>query len=43
VEWDSATLLVKNVKDRATLSEREALERVSRVDAENSSTLALCS
>jgi CYTH domain-containing protein len=38
--WDSATLRVKDVEDRATLAEREVLERVSRVEAENTMALA---
>jgi hypothetical protein len=38
--WDSATLLVKDVEDWATLEEREALERVPRVEVENAATLA---
>jgi hypothetical protein len=33
--WNSAALHVTDVKDRATLVEREALERVLRVEAEN--------
>jgi hypothetical protein len=37
---DSAALRVKDAEDRATLVEREALERVSRVEAENTTTLA---
>jgi hypothetical protein len=38
--WDSATLCVKDVEDRATLAKREALERVSRAEAENAVMLA---
>jgi hypothetical protein len=38
--WDSAALHVKDAKDWATLTEREALERVSRVEAENTVALA---
>jgi hypothetical protein len=38
--WDSATLCVKDVEDQAALAEREALERVSRVEAENVMALA---
>jgi hypothetical protein len=37
---DSAALHVKDVADRATLAEREELERVSRVEVENTSVLA---
>jgi hypothetical protein len=33
VAWDSTALHIKDVKDRATLVEREAWERVSRVEA----------
>jgi hypothetical protein len=33
--WDSATIRVKDVKYQTTLVEREAWERVSRVEAEN--------
>jgi hypothetical protein len=35
VAWDSAALRVKDADDRSTLAEREALERVSRAEAEN--------
>jgi hypothetical protein len=35
VVWDSTTLLVKHVEDRATVEEGEALERVSRAEAKN--------
>jgi hypothetical protein len=38
--WDNATLCVKDVEDRATLVEREALEWVSRAEAENVAALA---
>jgi hypothetical protein len=38
--WDSAALRVKDARDRATLVGREALERVSRVEVENTTTLA---
>jgi hypothetical protein len=38
VAWDSATLLIKDVEDRASLAEREDLEWVSRV--ENATALA---
>jgi hypothetical protein len=37
---DSATLRVKDAKDQAALAEREALERVSSVEAENATPLA---
>jgi hypothetical protein len=37
---DSATLHVKDVEDRATLAEREAWERVSTMEMENTTTLA---
>jgi hypothetical protein len=37
---DSATILVKDVVDRATLAKRKALERVSRVEVENAVALA---
>jgi hypothetical protein len=37
---DSATLCVKDAKDRAALVEREALEWVSRAEVENSMALA---
>jgi hypothetical protein len=40
VAWDSATLHVKDARDWATLAEREALERVSRVEVENATPLA---
>jgi hypothetical protein len=39
VAWDSIAILVKDAEDRATLAEREARERVSRVEAENVVTL----
>jgi hypothetical protein len=38
--WDSTALHVKDAKDWATLTEREALERVSRVETENTEALA---
>jgi uncharacterized hydantoinase/oxoprolinase family protein len=38
--WDSTTLHVEGVEDWAALAEREALERVSRSDAKNATTLA---
>jgi hypothetical protein len=38
--WDSATLHVKDAEDQAGLAEKEALERVSRVEAENTMLLA---
>jgi hypothetical protein len=37
---DSATILVKDTEDRATLAEREAYERVSRVEVESATELA---
>jgi hypothetical protein len=37
---DSTTLHVKDAEDRAALMERETLERVSRVEAENTAALA---
>jgi hypothetical protein len=40
VAQDSVALHVTDAKDRATLIEREALERVSREEAENAMTLA---
>jgi hypothetical protein len=38
--WDSAALHVRVAEDWAALAEREALERVSRVEAENTVALA---
>jgi hypothetical protein len=38
--WDSIALRVKDAEDRATLAEREALERVSRAEVENATALA---
>jgi hypothetical protein len=38
--WDNATLHAKDAKDQGTLAEREALERVSRVEVENVMALA---
>jgi hypothetical protein len=38
--WDSTTLRVKDAEDRAALGEREARERVSRVEAKNAMALA---
>jgi hypothetical protein len=38
--WDNVDLRVKDAKDQATLSEREALEWVSRVEAKNAVMLA---
>jgi hypothetical protein len=38
--WDSTTLRVKDVEDRAALAEREALERVLRVEVEHATALA---
>jgi hypothetical protein len=40
VTWDSATLCVKGAEDQTTLVEMEALERVSRVEAQNDVALA---
>jgi hypothetical protein len=37
---DSATLHVKDTEGWAALAEREALERVSRAEVENATTLA---
>jgi hypothetical protein len=37
---DSTTLCVKDAEDRATIAEREARERVSRMEAENAAALA---
>jgi hypothetical protein len=37
---DSAALRVKDAENRAALAEREALERVSRVEAESTAVLA---
>jgi hypothetical protein len=37
---DSSALRVKDVEDRAALVKREALERVSRAEAENTTALA---
>jgi hypothetical protein len=39
VTWDNAALRVKDANDRAALVEREALERVSRAEAENTTVL----
>jgi hypothetical protein len=38
--WDNVTLCVKDVEDWASLAEREALEWLSRVEAENVAALA---
>jgi hypothetical protein len=38
--WDNATLCVNDAEDWAALVEREALERVSRVEVENAMMLA---
>jgi hypothetical protein len=38
--WDSTALHVKDAEDRAVLAEREAWERVSRVEVENAVALA---
>jgi hypothetical protein len=40
VARDNATLRVNDAEDWATLAKREALERVSRVEAENAAVLA---
>jgi hypothetical protein len=40
VAWDSTAVRVKDAEDRAPLAEREARERVSRVEAENAMMLA---
>jgi hypothetical protein len=37
--WDSTAIHVKNVKHQTALAEREAQERVSRVETENAMTL----
>jgi hypothetical protein len=39
VAWDSATILIKDVEDWTTLVEREARERVLRVEVESDATL----
>jgi hypothetical protein len=38
--WDATAIHVKDVKDRAALEEKEAQERVSRVEVENTAVLA---
>jgi hypothetical protein len=38
--WDIATLRVKDVEDQASLAQREALEWVSRLEAENATMFA---
>jgi hypothetical protein len=38
--WDNAALRVKDAEDQATLVEWEALERMSRAEAENAMVLA---
>jgi hypothetical protein len=38
--WDGSALCVNDAEDCATLAVREALERVSRAEAENAATLA---
>jgi hypothetical protein len=38
--WDIATLCVKDVEDRASLAQREALEWVSRLEAESATMFA---
>jgi hypothetical protein len=40
VAWDSITLHVKDAENQATLVEREALKRASRVEVEKATTLA---
>jgi hypothetical protein len=40
VAWDGANLHIKDAEDWAALAEREALERVSRAEAENSTALS---
>jgi hypothetical protein len=40
VAQDSATIHVKDEEDQAALAEREALERVSRVQEKNATALA---
>jgi hypothetical protein len=40
VVWDSVALRIKDAEDWATLAEREARERVSRVEVENAVALA---
>jgi hypothetical protein len=43
VAWDSATFRVKDVEDWIALAEKEALERVSKAEAENATVLASAS
>jgi 7-keto-8-aminopelargonate synthetase-like enzyme len=43
VAWDSATFHVKDVEDWVALAEKEALERVSKAEAENATVLATAS
>jgi hypothetical protein len=38
--WDATAIHVKDVKDRGALEEKEAQERVSRVEVENTAVLA---
>jgi hypothetical protein len=38
--WDSANLRIRGAKDQDALVEREALERVSRAEVENSTVLS---
>jgi hypothetical protein len=38
--WDGSALCVNDAEDCVALAEREALERVSRAEAENAATLA---
>jgi hypothetical protein len=38
--WDSAVVCVKDIEDRVTLAEREACEKVLRVETENTMMLA---
>jgi hypothetical protein len=40
VTWESIATVVRDAEDRAALAEREARERVSRVEAESATTLA---
>jgi hypothetical protein len=40
VAWENTVALIKEVHDWATLAEREACERVSRMEVENATALA---
>jgi hypothetical protein len=40
VTWESIATVIRDAEDRAALAEREARERVSRVEAESATTLA---